>query len=178
MGRTMKDPKRAREILESGKKFPAQTFVPKATAERESRLASFRLLPAEDLAGAARFRHELPLRKSNDITLEIDHGLAAIHDPRPGFEQSVRHGPEVIDLEFNRGERFALLEERCAGKSHRGVSQVAENAAVQRAHRIRVFVGPRLETEDCRPFLDLDWLKTNQGGDGRRKIHPRRNKPM
>ena len=30
MARTMKDPKRAREILESGKKFLIETFVPKA----------------------------------------------------------------------------------------------------------------------------------------------------
>jgi TetR/AcrR family transcriptional repressor of nem operon len=32
MARTMKDPKRAREILDSGKKFLTQTFVPKAIA--------------------------------------------------------------------------------------------------------------------------------------------------
>lgn len=32
MARTMKDPRRAREILESGRKFLLQTFAPKATA--------------------------------------------------------------------------------------------------------------------------------------------------
>ena len=31
MARTMKDPKRAREILESGKKFLIDTFVPRAS---------------------------------------------------------------------------------------------------------------------------------------------------
>src|SRR6266851_686245 len=133
--------------------------------------SSLRLLASEDKAGATRFGHELLLRKSDDITLEVDQGLTAVHDPRTGFEQSVRHRAQEIDLELERGERLALLEKRNARHPHRCVCKIAEDASVEGPHRVCVLVPSRLETEDRRTFLDLDRLETDQGRDRRRKLH-------
>src|SRR5947209_308714 len=96
------------------RKYPAPTnFTSLVIAAAGSPCSSsLRLLPAEDEAGAARFGHQLLLGKSDDITLEIDHGLAVVHDPRTGLEPRVRHRAQEMDRELERGERLALREER------------------------------------------------------------------
>src|SRR5260221_155315 len=72
---------------------------------------------------------------------------------------------EEVDLELEGGERLALVEARRVGHAHGRVRDVAEHAAVQRAHRVQM-PGPRVERDDRAPGVHEGEGEADQGRDG------------
>ncbi len=82
-------------------------------------------------------------RFRNDLVLVVHHGTlhkadcpAALHDRPFGPESNLPDRTKEIDFEFDRGERSLERESACKGHSLRGVSNVAENSAVERSRGI------------------------------------------
>src|SRR4051794_24307693 len=61
------------------------------------------------------------------------YGLALLDDEAVGNEASALHRAKEIDLQFQRGERFAFFQSRTVGESHGDIGDVAEHTAVQRS---------------------------------------------
>src|SRR5947207_1307311 len=94
-----------------------------------------------------------PLLLVHDLALDEPDRAAALHDAPGGRELPRPDGLQEVDLELQRGERLALGEPRRPGHTHRRVGDVAEDAAVDGAHRVRVALR-RLELDDGRAGLD------------------------
>jgi hypothetical protein len=55
-----------------------------------------------------------------------------------GLQAGLPHGFEEVHLELEGGERFAIAQGAGIRHAHGGIGNIAENAAVQRAHGIGV----------------------------------------
>src|SRR5205807_8457164 len=103
----------------------------------------------------------------HEVALDETDRAAAIHYAPGGGELPHPDGLQEVDLELQRGERLALGEPRRPGHAHRRVGDVAEDAAVDGAHRVRVALR-RLELDDGRAGLDGAQREADEHGDGRR----------
>src|SRR5713226_7957606 len=137
------------------------------TRRPAGRLAAGGLGAPEGQHGRARPGHE-PLLRVHDVALDEADRPAALHDASGGGEPSRPDGLEEVDLELERRERLALVERGRPGHPHRRVRDVAEDAAVERAHRVRVALR-RLERDDRPARLDGDERESDERGDGRRR---------
>src|SRR5713101_6327205 len=63
---------------------------------------------------------------------------AFLHYARRSAQPGLPHRAKVIDLQLDSGECLALFKPRGVSKAHGGVGDIAEHAAVQRAHWIPV----------------------------------------
>src|SRR5262245_17241204 len=103
-----------------------------------------------------------------DITFDVAHGASCLDDPGLGGQGRLPNGPEEVDLQLDGRERLAPPQRGGVGVPHRRVGQVAEDAAVQGAHRVLVaLVGLHLEDRPAR--LDLLQHEAQQSANrGRR----------
>src|SRR5215210_7288478 len=99
--------------------------------------APARCVASKRHAGARRARYQPALLVEHvalghrDAAAALDD--AAVRDQPPGPERA-----QEVDLQLERGERLSRLEGREVRRAHGGVGEVAEDAAVDRAHRVRV----------------------------------------
>jgi hypothetical protein len=107
----------------------------------------------------------------NDVALEIDERATAVHHAGACFELRVEDRAEIGHVQLDRGERFVHLQQSGARHPHGGIGEVAEDPAVHRAHRIRVFVAARFEPEDGRSALGAHRFESDQRRDRRREQH-------
>src|SRR5438309_8995146 len=107
---------------------------------------SFTRPVTESHACAHRARDQSALRVGH-VALRQPDRPAGLHHARGGGEYAGAERPQEVDLELERGEGFALAEGRGVGDAHRRVGDVAEDATVKGAHRIRV-LRARVELED------------------------------
>src|SRR6266566_716337 len=98
-----------------------------------------------------------------DFTLHVANNAAAPHDFALGSQASLPNGPKEIDLQFHGRKRF--LRRKCAreGHSHRGVSDVTKNPAVQRPHGIGVLWSSRQDDRSS-SIGNLFGFESNQTG--------------
>ena len=131
----------------------------------KSWLSSVRLLISESHARARRPRNETAGFVGH---VAFDHAdRAALFDDAAGRAQTrVPDWFEKVDLELKRGERFAVVEVRSVGDTHRSVGDVAKDTAVQGAHWVLVSFGG-LKFDDGVAGLDEDKLKPDEFGHGR-----------
>src|SRR5918997_36804 len=123
----------ARKAASSGpsRRSIAATLQPSCCRDDPDSATGGRLAPQRH-AGARRARDEPALVVEHVALGEADRPTAADHAsaceelPRP-------ERPQEVDLQLERRERLAVLEGREEGRAHRGVGQVAENPAVDRA---------------------------------------------
>lgn len=72
------------------------------------------------------------------IALDQSDGASALDDIGRGRQARLPDWTEEIDLQFERGECLLVLQRAGVGETHRGVGQVAQDPAVDSAHRIGV----------------------------------------
>src|SRR5213078_792499 len=135
--------------------------------EASSALAAAGVLAPQGHDRRARARDQ-PLFLVDDVALDETDGSAALHDPPRGDERAGPDGLQEVDLELEGGERLTLVEGRGPRHAHRRVRDVAEDAAMERAHRIRVAL-PRLELDHGVTGLDGGQLEADERGDRRRR---------
>src|SRR6266481_3665123 len=70
-----------------------------------------------------------------------------------------------VDLQIDAGEAFVLVQGGRVGRSDRGISDVAQHATVDRAHRIGMLVGVRNNLYRRNPWTNFDQLKAEGFGD-------------
>src|SRR6266849_2717177 len=134
---------------------------------RDGPLPVARLIAAQRQAGAGRLRDQPASVVGHRAFGEAD-GLPALDDDAVGDEMRLFDGSEKVDLELQRREALALFERRGVRHAHRRVGDVAEDPAVQRAHRVGMpAVG--VERELRAPCFDGHESKSNQRPDGRRR---------
>src|SRR4051812_48101487 len=98
--------------------------------------APFARVAAQDEAGTGHERDQRSLLVL-DLALEEGGGAPALLDLAARREAALPDGLEEIDLELEGGERFPLLQGGVERAPHRQIRQVAEDAPVERTHRIR-----------------------------------------
>jgi hypothetical protein len=100
-------------------------------------LAAGGLVAAQNEAGGIRFCYEFSAFVG-DFALNVADGTTALDYAALGAELRLADGPQKIYFEFHGGERFAGRESGSESDTHRGVGNVAENAAVHCTHWIKV----------------------------------------
>src|SRR5277367_4191886 len=99
----------------------------------------FRGLPSRGLL-AAKYLASGRCSRNQSVLLvgygafDIAYVPAALHDGSFRFELCVPNRAKEIDFQFNSCEGFLLRERACKSNSHRGISNIAKNPAVQRSH--------------------------------------------
>src|SRR5579859_3763234 len=96
------------------------------------------LVTAQDQAGGVGFGDQLAVFVG-DFTFDVADGAAALNDAAFGAQFGDAHGAKEIDFEFYGGERLAGSKGAGEGNAHGGVGNVAQDAAVDGAHRIEMF---------------------------------------
>src|SRR6266568_9042433 len=108
--------------------------------------ATLRLRAAQGHARAGGTRHQATVRIGY-VALDQSDRASTLNAVGRGRQASLPDRAEEIDFQLERGERLAVFERAGVSKAHRGVGQVAQDAAVDGAHRIGVLfqVGVELE---------------------------------
>src|SRR6266446_2057911 len=70
-----------------------------------------------------------------------------------------------VDLQIDAGEAFVLIQGSRMRRSDRGISDVAQHAAVDRTHRIGMLLGVRNKFHRRSSGTNFDQLKTEGFGD-------------
>jgi len=83
-----------------------------------------------------------------NVALEVAGIPAAIHNACVESQARLPHWPKEIDGERHRRERLVRLQRRDEGHPHCRIGDIAQNAAVQRAHWVRM-LRTGLEPSNC-----------------------------
>jgi hypothetical protein len=130
--------------------------------------AALRLRSAQGHAGAGCSRYQAALGIGH-IALDQSDGASALDNVGRGREASLPDRTEEIDLEFQGGECLIRIQRAGVGETHSGIGEVAQDSAVDGAHRIRVALQVSFEFEDCSPKVHADWTNPDQLCDGRER---------
>src|SRR5579863_9106408 len=136
-----------------------------------------RLLAPQDHATAERLGDEGALVVV-DVALDEPKRARPLHQasrrPKPGVPDRF----EVLCREIERREGLVIFERRRHRCPHRGIGEIAHDAAVERAHGVGV-LRARLHLENRAPELDLDDREAHELGDwGARGPHPAPSAPV
>jgi len=71
-----------------------------------------------------------------DIALDVPEAATCFHDFCLGSQRCLADGAEKVDLQLDSCERLVLSQRGGVGVTHRRISQVTVDAAVQRTHRV------------------------------------------
>src|SRR5215468_6818664 len=116
-----------------------------AVSTRSIALPTFGLGAAQGHAGARGARHQAAVLVDH-IALDEPDRVAAFHQAAGGDEPPGADGFEEVDLQLEGGEGLVAIQRGGVGHPHGGVGDVAQDAAMQRAHRVPV-LGPGLERD-------------------------------
>src|SRR5206468_10074763 len=92
-----------------------------------------------------------------------------LHNASGGDERAALEWPQEVDLQLDRGEAFPITEGRGIRDAHGGIGDVADDAAVERAHRVRV-LWARVELEHRGAGLDRHRPEANELPDRRDRL--------
>src|SRR3954454_16393695 len=151
--------------------FPETAFVSEANASpisdtARAALPALRLFALQREAGAGRLRDQ-PSLIVGDRALGDADGASTLEDAADRNEVRCANRPDEIDFQFQRRKTFALLEHRRVCRPHGDIGDVAEDAAVQRSHRVVMpRVGIELEARLAR--LDRGHAEADQRSNRRR----------
>src|ERR1700723_3834677 len=137
--------------------------------ESPNRSAPGGLLTAEDHAGRGTAGDQ---RAGFVFDIAFDHAdrLAAFYDFGGSQKLFLKDWPEEINLQFEGSEGFAIFEAGGESHAHGEVGDVAEHAAVQRAHGIGVFfAGLKFEGDFAIFKVESYGTEADQLGNGRRR---------
>jgi hypothetical protein len=99
---------------------------------------------------------DVALRQPHEASV-LDHTANGLQHPRP-------ERAEVVDLQLEGGETLPRFQRAGIRQPHRRVGDIAEDPAVEGAHRVRVtLIG--LHFQDRSPWFDGHQAKSNQLGD-------------
>src|SRR6185295_6263000 len=121
-------------------------------------------LAAEDHAGAVELGDEAA-GVVGDVALEEAEGAGALDEVGGGGEVSGPDRLEELAGESEGGEGLVVLEGGGEGGAHRGVGEVAEDAAVEGAHGVGVALGG-VELDDGAAEIDVLDDEADEPGDG------------
>ena len=113
------------------------------------RLPSFGLLAAKRQTRGSRFRDQSVLLVGNGA-LDVADRLAPPHDRSFRFELCLPDQAKEIDFQFHGSNGFIWGESTSKRYAHRGIGNVAKNAAVQRSTGL-ARCGPTAKTTVARP---------------------------
>jgi hypothetical protein len=119
-----------------------------------------RLLSSQNHASAICARHKAPALISH-IAFNQAYDAPPLDDAACGFQPGFPDRLEEVDFEFQRREGFSFIECGYESYAHRGVRDITENSAVERAHRISVGL-TGFEFDDRLAMLNRHETKTYQ----------------
>jgi hypothetical protein len=90
--------------------------------------------------GAGRAGYE-PLLLVDNVTLDKAHDFASANHSGPCAKLRLPYRPQKIDLQFNGRKSLAVSKRTAICHTHRCICDVAEQATVERSHRVRVTLG-------------------------------------
>src|SRR5271156_2038873 len=97
------------------------------------------LIPAENQTRRSGARYEVAFGVS-DVAFDQTNRAAALYYLTCRAQLVFPDGTQEIYFQLERCERFAVLQSRSKRDPHRGIGNIAENSAVQCAHRVCVRV--------------------------------------
>jgi hypothetical protein len=125
------------------------------------------LISSERHHGTRNLRDQLVVVSKNvaDVTANLS---SYIHRFSDRTNATIPYRTKEIDLQIDTGETFAFLETRGVSRPNRGVSNVAQNAAMNCAHGICVPFRVRNDFYRRRARADFYQLKAKRLGYGGR----------
>jgi len=87
------------------------------------------------------------------------------HRPGDRANPAIPDRTKEVDLQIDAGEAFVLFQGSRMGHSDRGISDVAQHATVDRAHRIGMLLCVRNNFHRRSPWTNFDQLKAEGFGD-------------
>ncbi len=130
-----------------------------------------RVRPSQHQARGTRLRDRPPIFVG-DFTLHVAHGLSSSHHFALGSQLRLPHWSEEINLQLHGRERFRRCQSAIERDAHGRVSDVAQDSAMQRTHRIGM-LRPSHQRYDSAAVSYLHQLKPNELPDRHSFARPR-----
>src|SRR3989442_15602028 len=143
--------------------MPSQTEQTTSTTPACARLSSRRVITPQRHHCTGNLSHQLVVVSKNvaDITTNLS---SNIHRFGNCTNPTIPDRTKEVDLQIDAGEAFVLVQGGRVGRSDRGISDVAQHATVDRAHRIGMLVGVRNNFYRRSPWTNFDQLKAEGFG--------------
>ncbi len=117
-------------------------------------------------AGCSRYQATLGI---GHIAFDQSDGASALDNVGRGREASLPDRTEEIDLELQGGECLIGIQRAGVSETHSSIGEVAQDSAVDGAHRVRVALQVSFEFEYCLPKVRADWTDPDQLCNGRER---------
>jgi hypothetical protein len=128
---------------------------------------SARRVTTERHHGAGRLSDQAAISSCDVADVAAD-GSSKVNGGGNGLECLIPDGSEEVDLEIDGGETLSFLERGCVRYANGGIGKIAEDSAVNGAHRIGLRLGVGRHCQRRGAFADLNQHKAQCARDRRR----------